>query len=317
MQFLPWHLATAYALDLALGDPALVPHPIRWIGRLVAGVEARLYPSRTEPTVHLLAGCLFWSFVIAAVMTVTWVVLAVANSLHTTVAQAVAVWMAYTTLATRSLHQESLKVAGALRRADLAEARRCLSRLVSRETSEMGEEDILRALLETVAENLSDGVVAPLFYLGLGGPVLAMAYKTVSTMDSMVGYRNDRYRYFGTCAARADDVANWVPARLTGWLLVAAAACWHLDWRAAWRIMGRDGRKLKSPNAGIPEAAAAGALGVRLGGPSVYFGEVVYKAYLGDPCQPVNLKAYDKLIRLLYLVSLLALMVACAIRWSV
>jgi adenosylcobinamide-phosphate synthase len=316
MQFLPWHLATAYALDLVLGDPFLVPHPIRWIGRLVAWVEAGLYPSRTEPTVHLLAGCLFWSLVMAAVMTVTWVVLTVADSLYTTVAQAVAVWMAYTTLATRSLHQESLKVAAALRRADLSEARRCLSCLVSRETSEMGEEDILRALLETVSENLSDGVVAPLFYLGLGGPVLAMAYKTVSTMDSMVGYRNERYRYFGTCAARADDLANWVPARLTGWLLVAAAACWQLDWRAAWRIMGRDGRKLKSPNAGIPEAAAAGALGVRLGGPSVYFGEAVHKAYLGDPCQPVNLEGYDKLIRLLYSVSLLALVVACAIRWS-
>jgi adenosylcobinamide-phosphate synthase len=201
-------------------------------------------------------------------------------------------------------------VAAALRRSDLPAARQYLSRLVSRETAHMSEEDILRALLETVSENLSDGVVAPLFYLGLGGPVLAMAYKAVSTMDSMVGYRNDRYRYFGTCAARADDVANWVPARLTGLLLVAAAACWQLDWRAAWRIMRRDGRKLKSPNAGIPEAAVAGALGVCLAGPNIYFGEVVEKAYLGDPAQPVSVQAYHQMIRLLYSVSLFAMLLA-------
>jgi adenosylcobinamide-phosphate synthase len=315
LYFLPWHLTTAYLLDLILGDPATLPHPIRWIGQLIERVEARLYPKHSGSSGQMLMGCLFWSVVMAAVVGAAWGVLAVAGLLHTALVQVVGVWMAYATLATRSLHRESQMVAAALRRGDLATARQCVSRLVSRETSQMGEEDILRALLETVAENLSDGVVAPLFYLGLGGPVLAMSYKAVSTMDSMVGYRNDRYRYFGTCAARADDVANWVPARVTGLLLVVAAFCWRLDWRAAWRIMGRDGRKLKSPNAGIPEAAAAGALGVRLGGPSIYFGQVVVKDYLGDACRPMDLSAYDKLIRLLYSVSLCALLLACGIRW--
>ena len=314
MHFLPWHLAAAYVLDLLLGDPAGAPHPIRWIGLLITRVEGRLYPTGKEPATHLARGCAFWAVVVVLVVSATWLLLAVADWFHGVLAQAVGVWMAYTTLATRSLDQESLKVADALRRSDLPAASHYLSRLVSRETAHMSEEDILRALLETVSENLSDGVVAPLFYLGLGGPVLAMAYKAVSTMDSMVGYRNDRYRHFGTCAARADDVANWLPARITGLLLVAAAACWRLDWRAAWRIMRRDGHKLKSPNAGIPEAAAAGALGVRLGGPSVYFGEVVEKAYLGDSSEPVSIEAYDRMVWLLYSVSLLAMLLAVVIR---
>jgi adenosylcobinamide-phosphate synthase len=310
LYFLPWHLIAAYVLDLVLGDPSWAPHPIRWIGNLITRVEARLYPAGMEPATHLAMGCAFWGAVVAVAASVAWLLLVVAGWFHEVLAQAVGVWMAYTTLATRSLHQESLQVAAALRRSDLPAARRHVSLLVSRETAHMGEEDILRALLETVAENLSDGVVAPLFYLGLGGPVMAMVYKAVSTMDSMVGYHNDRYRYFGTCAARADDVANWLPARITGLLLVAAAACWQLDWRAAWRIMRRDGRKLKSPNAGIPEAAAAGALGVRLAGPNVYFGQLVDKPYLGDPARPVSLQAYDQMIRLLYSVSLLAMLLA-------
>jgi adenosylcobinamide-phosphate synthase len=317
VHFLPSHLIVAYVLDLALGDPPWAPHPIRWIGELVGAVEKRLYPQDSQARFHFLAGTAFWLVIMATVTGATWLLLVVAGVVHPVLASAVAIWLGYTTLATRSLHTESRKVATALHRQDLVGARKALSHLVSRETGEMSEEDILRALLETVAENLSDGVVAPLFYLALGGPVLGMAYKAVSTMDSMVGYRNHRYRSFGTFAARADDAANWVPARLTGWLLVAAAGCWRLNWRNARRIMARDGRKHKSPNAGIPEAAAAGALEVRLGGPSTYFGEVVVKPFLGDPAQPLSLQSYKWLIRMLYTVSFLALLPACCWRWLV
>ncbi len=317
VQFLASHLIVAYVLDLALGDPSWAPHPIRWIGGLISAAEKKLYPKDNHGVLHFLAGAVLWVVVMATVASVTWLLLVVAGSVHSMLASAVAIWLAYTALATRSLHGESLKVKAALRRADLPGAREALSHLVSRETADMTEEDILRALLETVAENLSDGVVAPLFYLALGGPVLAMAYKAVSTMDSMVGYRNQRYRYFGTFAARADDVANWLPARLTGWLLVAAAACWRLNWRNARRIMARDGRKHKSPNAGIPEAAAAGALEVRLGGPSTYFGEVVVKPYLGDAGQSVRLQSYSRLIRMHYTVSFFVLLLACGWRWLV
>lgn len=317
MQFLPWQLAAAYLLDLVVGDPQTAMHPIRWIGGVITVLEGKIYPNSSRAALQTLAGVVLWAGVMAVVVIVTWLVLTVAGLLHSMLASAVAIWLAYTTLATRSLHKESRKVAKALCHGDLTGAREALSYLVSRETDQLSEEEILRALVETVAENLADGVVAPLFYLSLGGPVLAMAYKAVSTMDSMVGYRNQRYRYFGACAARADDVANWVPARLTGWLLVVAAAWWRLDWRHARRIMLRDGRKHKSPNAGISEAAAAGALEVRLGGPSTYFGEVMVKDYLGDPHRPLSLQSYDGIVRLLYTVSLLALLPACVVRWLV
>jgi len=317
VDFQPWHLIVAYVLDLTLGDPTWAPHPIRWIGELIGAVEKRFYPQADHPGIHFVAGAVFWLAVMVAVTGATWLLLVVAAAIHPIVSSVLGIWLAYTILATRDLHTESVKVVTALRRHDLPGARAALSRLVSRETGEMSEEDILRALLETVAENLSDGVVAPLFYLALGGPVLGMAYKAVSTMDSMVGYRNQRYRTFGTFAARADDVANWVPARLTGWLLVAAAGCWRLDWRNARHIMARDGRKHKSPNAGIPEAAAAGALEVQLGGPSTYFGEVVVKPTLGDSNRPLSHQSYSRLIRMLYTVSFLALLLACCWRWLV
>jgi adenosylcobinamide-phosphate synthase len=317
VDFLPWQLTAAYLLDLIFGDPTWAPHPIRWIGVLIGAVEERLYPKTSHAALHLAAGSVFWAAVMGTVVGTAWLLLRMAGLIHPALASLVAVWLACTTLATRSLHGESSKVATALCRADLPGARQALSRLVSRETAEMTEEDILRALLETVAENLSDGVVAPLFYLAVGGSVLAMAYKAVSTMDSMVGYRNQRYRSFGTFAARADDVANWIPARLTGWLLVAAAYCWQLNWQNARRIMVRDGHQHKSPNAGIPEAAAAGALDVRLGGPGTYFGEVVIKPTLGDPSQPLNLQSYNRLIRMLYTVSLMAMLLACGGRWLV
>jgi adenosylcobinamide-phosphate synthase len=169
-------------------------------------------------------------------------------------------------------------------------------------------------LLETVSENISDGIVAPLLFLALGGPVLALVYKAINTMDSMVGYENERYRYFGWCAARMDDLFNWIPARLTALLLVGASACLRLDWAGAWRIMIRDARKMKSPNAGYPEAAAAGALGVQLGGVNIYFGQPVLKPALGDPGNPLTLDLYGRMVRLMYVTSLLGFALTLGIR---
>ena len=220
------------------------------------------------------------------------------------------IWLAYATLATRSLHKESSQVASALRVNDLALARRRLSFIVSRDTSQLDEAAIVRALVETVSENICDAIVAPLFYLALFGPVGALIYKAINTMDSMLGYKNARYRYFGSFPARADDVANFIPARISGWLLVGASACMGKDWRSAARIMRRDAPKMKSPNAGYPEAATAGALGVQLGGTSVYFGQPVAKPLLGDPINPLTLEAYRRMIRLMYLSSGLAFLLA-------
>ncbi|ABK17425.1 adenosylcobinamide-phosphate synthase CbiB [Syntrophobacter fumaroxidans] len=310
MQLLPWQLAAAYLLDLLAGDPQWLPHPVRWIGRLIQRAEAIFHDAEASPLLQRLAGICFWALVVTLVGTATMLFVSVLTHLPPYLEHAGVVWLAYTTLATRSLHKESSHVARALRDNDIPLARECLGRLVSRDTAHLEERDIVRALVETVSESVSDGIVAPLFYLAVGGPLGGMIYKAVSTMDSMVGYMNDRYRYFGWFAARADDVANWIPARLSGVLLVGAAASLGLDWRGAWRIMRRDARKMKSPNAGFPEAAAAGAMGVQLGGANVYFGQVVEKPLLGENVNALTLDAYHTMIRLMYMTSFLALVLS-------
>lgn len=193
-----------------------------------------------------------------------------------------------------------------LEQGDLNEARQALSMIVGRETSQLDEEGVLKACLETVAENASDGVIAPLFYLVLGGPILGLLYKAVNTMDSMIGYKNDRYLELGWAAARLDDLLNIIPARLTGLLLVAVAYPLGLNGRSALRIMLRDAGKHASPNAGWPEAAAAGAMAIQLGGSATYFGKQVEKATIGDAGQPLSITHYHQLVQMLYGSSFLA-----------
>lgn len=313
MIFLPWHLVSAYILDLLIGDPEWLPHPVRWIGRLIVRVERLLYNSAASGLLLRVLGAFLWMFVIAMVVGISTVLITASQLISRFVGDVVVVWLASTTLATRSLHRESSQVALALEEQNLDLARRRLSRIVSRDTAGLDEAGILRALVETVSENISDGIVAPLLYLSLFGPVGALAYKAVNTMDSMLGYVNERYRYFGWFPARADDVANWVPARISGWLVAGAAACLGRDWRFSMRIMRRDARKMKSPNAGYPEAAAAGALGVQLGGTNIYFGKRVEKPKLGDPISPISLDTYRQMIRLMYLTSGLAFFMAFCI----
>lgn len=314
MLFLPWHLALAYLADLAVGDPQWLPHPTRWIGRWISRVERIFYDGEASPTLQRLAGCAFWLIVVAGVFIGAMFLIELSTYLDSLLAQAVAIWLAYTTLATRSLHQESARVVDALRKGDLTTARERLAMIVSRDTGALEERDILRAVIETVAENISDGIIAPLVYLSFGGPVGALLYKAVNTMDSMVGYENDRYRYFGWWAARVDDLVNWVPARLSGLILVGASASLKLDWGSAWRVMRRDAGKMKSPNAGYPEAAAAGALGVQLGGANVYFGQRVDKPTLGDAGAPMTVATYQLMIRLMYLTSVAAFVLAFGVR---
>jgi adenosylcobinamide-phosphate synthase len=273
-------------------------------------MERLFYREGATPVLQRITGCVFWLFVIVGVWAGTSLILWLSYALLPLLGGITAIWIAYTTLATRSLHRESGKVVAALSEGNIASARERLSRIVSRDTSELDERDIVRAVLETVAENISDGIVAPLFYLALGGPVGAMIYKAVNTMDSMVGYLNDRYRYFGWFAARADDAANWIPARLSGFLIVGAATLLKMDGPGAWRIMIRDARKMKSPNAGFPEAAAAGALRIQLGGTNVYFGEQVHKPTLGDPQTPLTPVVYHSMVRLMYVTSFMAMITA-------
>lgn len=316
MIFLPWHLASAYALDLAAGDPQWMPHPVRWIGRAVTWAEGHLYDPAAPPALLRISGVVLWVLVMTLTVSTAMVLVGAARHAGTIVADVVLIWLAYTTLATRALHAESAGVARALRDGGLEHARERLSRIVSRDTSQLDESGILRALIETVSENVCDGIVAPLFYLALFGPIGALAYKAINTMDSMLGYMNDRYRYFGWFAARADDAANWIPARISGLLLVGAAACTGGDWRTAMRIMRRDARKMKSPNSGYPEAAAAGALGIELGGTNIYFGQPVEKPRLGDAAEAITFDTYRQMVLLMYLTSGLAFFMAFCLRLS-
>ncbi|MDY0267586.1 adenosylcobinamide-phosphate synthase CbiB [Trichloromonas sp.] len=298
-----WLIPAAFALDLLLGDPPM-PHPVMLVGAVINRLEilfASFFDNRR------LAGALLAALTLLVTGGLAWALLRLAAEIHPLAALIVGIWLAYTTLALRALHRESREVVRCLEGKRPAEARRALALIVGRETATLDEEGILRACIETVAENTSSGVVAPLFYLAVGGPVLALLYKAAGTLDSMVGYRDDGYRELGWASARLDDLFNLLPARLTGMLMVLAAPLAGLRIRGAWRIMLRDARRHASPNAGFPEAAMAGALGVRLGGAAVYFGIRVEKATLGDDAHPVSVADYHAAVRLMYLTSLLAL----------
>ena len=303
-------LLAALLLDWLLGDPRWLPHPVVGIGRLITGLER---PLRRRVADERLAGVLLVLLTVGLTTACGWGLLFGAQLLHPWAGIVAAALLGWTCLAARSLHQESGQVAEALARGDLPAARSWLSRIVGRDTAGLDERDLWRGTVETVAENSSDGVIAPLLCLLLGGPLLALAYKAVNTLDSMVGYRNERYLHFGWAAARLDDLVNWLPARLTGLLMVLAAPLTGLSAGGAWRVMRRDGHKHASPNAGIPEAAAAGALGVQLGGTNVYFGQPVAKPTLGDSLRPLDESAWRGAVRLMYGTELLLVMLWLAV----
>jgi len=227
----------------------------------------------------------------------------------------VALYFALTTLATRSLLDEARAVRRLLLNSDLPAARRQVARIVGRDTHALDESEVTRAVIETLAESASDGVIAPMFYLAIGGAPAALAYKAVNTLDSMIGHRDGRYEYFGKFAARLDDAANFIPARLTALLFVLAAWALRLDWRGAWRALRRDGAKHKSPNAGRPEAAMAGALGVQLGGTNYYDGEPHYGKRLGDAKRPLDDRALRYALRITSCASLLMFAICLSARF--
>jgi adenosylcobinamide-phosphate synthase len=284
----------AYFMDLLVGDPPGWPHPVRLLGRTIQYWESNLYQDRVG------SGALFWLAVMGSTFALIFGVLLLITLLPAWAGLLVLAYFLYAGLATRSLHQESLKVEMALKRGNLDAARAALALIVGRETTELSPEEIRRAVLETVAENLADGVVAPMFFILLLGLPGLFFYKAANTMDSMVGYKNYWYARFGKVAARVDDVLNFIPARLTALLLLPVAVLLKLDWRGACRTLWRDRQHAASPNAGWPEAAMAGALGVRLGGSSIYFGRVVEKPFIGEAHHPLDHKRYLQAIRLLY-----------------
>jgi len=290
-------IPAAVLLDWLLGDPRWLPHPVVLIGRLIAWLEKIL---RRLVRSELVGGVLLAFLTVGMTVVTALLLVRGAYAVSHYAGIAVATILSWNCLAARSLHGESGLVAAALGGGDLPLARQMLGRIVGRDTDGLEEDDIWRGAVETVAENASDGVIAPLLFLMLGGPVLGLAYKAVNTLDSMVGYKNDRYLLLGRASARLDDLLNWIPARLTGLLMVLAAPLSGLSPGGAWRIMRRDGKNHSSPNSGIPEAAAAGALGVRLGGTNYYFGQPVAKPTIGDPQRPLDRSAWLGGVKLMY-----------------
>lgn len=312
MTLLAWGIA--YLLDYWLGDPPRWPHPVRWIGNLISLTQRAVRKvCRTERALKV-GGGILWFIVVGSTWLLCWGLLHVAGLIHPWLSWVLEVWMIYTVLAARSLSDAALDVFHALKNGTLAESREKLSWIVGRDTSQLERPQITRAVVETVAENTVDGVIAPLFFLLLGGAPLAMAYKAINTLDSMVGYKNEKYRAIGYVSARVDDFANFIPARLSWLLLSLAAGILRLDFRRALRIGWRDRYQHSSPNCAWSEATAAGALGIRLGGPNVYFGERVEKPWIGDERREIELDDITHTLHLMMLSSGLALLLFAALR---
>jgi adenosylcobinamide-phosphate synthase len=296
-------LPLACLLDVTLGDPPHWPHPVRWLGRLITILEAPLRRIFPQPR---LAGLMLTALCVLAAAGVAAVAVSLATRFHPILGLAVMVILIYWAISIKDLADHSLAVHRSLSQGNLPAAREALAKIVGRETAQLSEAGVIRAAVETIAENTVDGVVSPLFYAALGGPSLAWAFKAASTLDSMVGYKSEPYREFGWAGARLDDLLNWLPARLSRGLFTLGAWLTGLDWRQTWKICRRDGRRHASPNAGWPEAAVSGALGLRLGGPNVYHGKLVDKPWLGDGLREPEITDILKAIRLLYAVSALA-----------
>lgn len=291
----PLQLILAFFLDLLIGDPQWLPHPVRIMGKGISRAERFLRVRATSPSGERWAGVLLVLSIIVPAFLITFFIIIILWTLPgtagTIIGMTAVIYLTATTLAIRGLITSAKAVIRPVKEGDLENARRNLSMIVGRDTHSLSKEDILKATMETLSENLSDGFIAPLFYLLIGGLPLAMVYKAINTLDSMVGYNNDNYRHFGWAAARLDDIANYLPARITGVLIVAATFPVMLFKDAVQALtathrslstMARDGKKHLSPNSGIPEAAMAGALGIRMGGPSAYGGVVVEKPCIGE-----------------------------------
>ena len=304
-----------FVLDAIFGDPAWLPHPVVYMGKAISvlekGLRARL-PKTPEGELwggHILAFCLP-----VGTLALTSIVCMGAAALHPLLGLAVQMFWCGQALAAKGLVQESMNVYRELTKPDLPAARIAVSRIVGRDTEALTAEGVTKAAVETVAENASDGVIAPLFYMLLGGAPLALTYKAINTMDSMVGYKNTQYLYFGRAAAKLDDIANYLPSRIAALLWVVAAALTGNDARSAWRIWRRDRRNHASPNSAQTESACAGALNVQLAGPAYYFGEYYPKPTIGDAVRPIEPEDIRRADRMMYAESLLALALGLVIR---
>lgn len=311
-----------FVLDLLIGDPHFIPHPVRLIGSLISFCDKRLNCDAgyniSEKKLNLTKykrGMLLAFTVIFATFAMSVIIIVAAYSINLyagVIAEAVMTWQI---LATKCLRVEGMRVYDALRTDGIDAGRRAVSMIVGRDTSVLDAAGVTRAAVETIAENTSDGVIAPMLYTAIGGPVLGFVYKAVNTMDSMLGYKNDKYMYFGRFAARLDDVVNFIPARISAYLMIAAAFIGgrHFDGKNAYRIFKRDRFNHASPNSAQTESVCAGALRVQLAGDAVYFGKLVKKKYIGDGLREIEYEDIKRANRLMYITAFLCELLSVAV----
>ena len=310
-----WAVLGGFVLDALFGDPAWLPHPVVYMGKAISKLEKFLRPRLPKtPQGELLGGAIVAFCLPVGTFLLTGLVCWGAARLHPLLGLAVQMFWCGQALAARGLVQESTNVYKELKKPDLPGARKAVSRIVGRDTAELTAEGVTKAAVETVAENASDGVIAPLLYMLIGGAPLALTYKAINTMDSMLGYKNEKYLYFGRVPAKLDDVANYLPSRLAGLLWVAASALTGNSARGAWKIWRRDRRRHASPNSAQTESACAGALGVQLAGPAYYFGQYYPKLTIGDALRPIEPEDILRANRMMYVASSFALAWGCALR---
>ena len=305
-----------FILDCFLGDPSWMPHPVVYMGKVITWAEKFLrarFPK--TPKGEFRAGVCLAAGLPLGTLLVTGGICLLAGRLHRLAGFAVQTLWCWQALAMRDLAAESRNVWKELQKEDLPAARKAVGRIVGRDTERLTAEGVIKAAVETVAENFSDGVAAPMLYMFLGGAPLALMYKSVNTMDSMVGYKNERYLYFGRAAAKLDDAVNYLPARISALCWIAAAALTGRDWKGAWRIWRRDRRCHASPNSAQTEAACAGSLGVQLAGPAWYFGELYDKPTIGDGLRLVETADILRAIRMMVAGSVLLLVLCGAVRF--
>ncbi|MEG0844110.1 MAG: adenosylcobinamide-phosphate synthase CbiB [Romboutsia sp.] len=295
-----------YIIDLVMGDPYSFPHPVRYIGKLIKITENKIRSiAKTDKDLKV-SGFFLWFITVGITYIITYLVIRLA-SFNQFVFLTVNSIIIYTTLATKCLKDEGIKIYNVLKTGDLEKSRVQLSYIVGRDTTNLSEHEIIRATVETIAENTVDGIIAPMFFAFIGGAPLAMAYKAINTLDSTVGYKNEKYLNLGFASAKIDDIANYIPARISVILMTIGVMVLGYNYKSCFKIAIRDRKNHKSPNCAYPEGAVAGALGVELGGTNIYFGKAVYKPTIGDRKRDIDIDDIVKTNKIMYISSVTSL----------
>lgn len=310
-------LIWAYVADLVFGDPEQFPHPVRFIGKFIELLEGSLRAKRSTRIIERIKGIILALLVIGMTCTFGYLFITTFKKINLFLGNLAWIYLGYTTLSIKDLRVKAKGVYRALKKDAICAAQKELSKIVGRDTQNLDTDRIIIATLESIAENINDGIVAPFFYLILGGPILAISYKAINTLDSMVGYRNEKYLDFGWFSAGLDDIANFIPARISGFLISVSSFILGKGFSDSFKTMLRDGKKHPSPNSGISEAAMAGALGIRLGGAWSYQGELSIRPYLGEEKRVLQLSFISEALTISLITSILMVSIGAILKWII